>query len=222
MMGVRHAAPVRFRSTRAQPNSSLSPRVVVRPEFAGALACIKGTPDGGSFWDVVAYGARPGIPGGLLSAWWLWDRIAQRLWPAFVRPGSPFGLLKVRVAVYHGRPINLPDSTRIDSGATVGELHCDNDAVLNFARRSSVIYAAGRSELVAIANWVIESETYVEAIFGVTLLGASAARLGFHRRTVPFTRRAWADRLFMNGLLALYSVEGVGRLKRGRTLNAQP
>jgi hypothetical protein len=103
----------------------------------------------------------------------------------------------------------------------VCELHCDNDAILNFSRQSSSIYAAGRGELIAIANWVRQSESGVKAIFGVTLLGAAAARLGFYRRAMR-PRGARARRLFMNGLLALYSIDGVARLKRGGTLSAWP
>jgi len=174
------------------------------------------------FWDVVAPGARPGVPGGLLSAWWLWERIAQRLWPAFVAPGSPHGLLRIRTTAYRGRPIDLPDSTHIDRGATVCELHCANDALLNFSRCSSAVYAAGRDDLRAIANWLIQYEAEVAALYGLTLLGAAAARLGFYRRSMSLTWRAKAERLFMNGLLALYSVDGVARLKRGRTLIALP
>lgn len=223
MVGLRHLASPRLRSRRTQSNFSAARDEVARPGRAAALAGIDGTrKQGRFFWDVVAYGTRPGVPSGLLSAWWLWQQIAQQLWPTFVAPGSPYGLLKIRVTSYRGRPIDLPDLTRIDAAGMVCELHCDNDAVLNFSRQSSAIYAAGRSELIGIANWVIRSETYIEAIFGVTLLGAAAARLGFHRRAVRPTRRARADRLFMNGLLALYSTDGVERLKRGRTVKALP
>jgi hypothetical protein len=103
----------------------------------------------------------------------------------------------------------------------VCELHCDNDAILNFSWQSSGIYAAGRGELLAIASWVRQSESGVKAIFGVTMLGAVAARLGFYRRPVC-SRGARAQRLFMNGLLALYSIDGVARLRRGGTLSAWP
>jgi YkoP domain len=174
------------------------------------------------FWDTVAYGARPGIPGGLLGGWWLWERISDRLWPAFIVPGSPYRLLKVRPVRYRGRPIKLPDSNYIDSGVMICELHCNNAAVLEFVRNSPAIFAAGRAELAAIADWVIQSGSEVAAIFGFTMLGAAAARLGFRRRAASPTWRARADRLFMNGLLALYSVDGAARLGRGRTLKAFP
>ena len=126
-----------------------------------------------------------------------------------------YGLLGIRLTVYRGKPIDLLDSTHIDAGAMVCELHYENNAILGFCRRSSAIYAVGRRELSAIADWLIQSDTHAEAVFGVTMLGAAAARLGFYRRPVPLTRRERANRLFMNGLLALYSVDGVPRLKRG-------
>lgn len=176
----------------------------------------------GLFWEIVAGGAHVGGPGGLLSGWWLWEQIARRLWPTFVVPGSPFGVLRIRVSKYRGRPVDLSDSIHIARGATICEVHCDNEALLSFSRRRSDIYAAGRRELTAIADWVIHSEIPIEAIYGVTLLGAAAARLGFHRRAMPSAGRARSDRLFMNGLLAIYSPDGIARLKRGGTLKALP
>lgn len=223
MMNLQHTGRVRSGLTEKEPDlGTARGRVVLRPRPPATPARTKGNENGTFFWDVVAHGTRPGVAGGLLSAWWLWERLAHRLWPTFVVPGSPYGLFRIRVTVYRGRPIDLPDCIRIDRGATICELHCDNDALLNFLRQSSAIYAAGRSELAAIANWVIQSETYIEAIFGVTLLAAAAARLGFDRRTMASARRAKADRLFMNGLLVLYSTDGVARLKRGRTLKMPP
>lgn len=174
------------------------------------------------FWRVVAHGAHPGVPGGLLMGWWLWEQFARRLWRTFVPPGSPYGMLRIRLSKYHGKSIDLPDSTHISRGAMVCEVHCDNSALWAFARQNSDIYAAGRRELAALANWVIKSEVPIEALYGVTVLGAAAARLGFHRRAMSSGRRARADRLYMNGLLALYSHDGVSRLERGRTLRALP
>lgn len=175
----------------------------------------------GRFWKVVAFGAHPGIPGGLLTGWWLWELLGARLHPTTVVPGSPFGLFRIRLERYHGRPIELADSA-VTEGTPICELHCDNRAVLRFTQASSAIYRAGRMELRAIANYLVESNVPFEAIHGVTLLGAAAARLGFHRRAMPLTGWTRAVRLFMNGLLALYNVDGVARLKRGRTLHAAP
>ncbi|MGH7815411.1 MAG: YkoP family protein [Candidatus Binataceae bacterium] len=162
------------------------------------------------------------MPGGLLTAWWLWDRFSLWMWPTFVVPSSPKGLLRVRLTTHRGRPFELPDSARIERGAALLEIHCDNQAVLEFTRRSAAIYVAGRAEMAAIAAWVEQSDARVEAIHGTTMLGAASARLGFHRMAVASTWRARADRLFMNGLLALYNVAGVARLTRGRTLKVLP
>lgn len=175
----------------------------------------------GRFWKVIAFGAHPGIPGGLLTGWWLWERIGNRLHPTLVVPGSPFGLFRIRIETFHGRPIQMSDSILAD-GAAICELHCDNRAVLQFTQKSTAIYRAGRMELRAIANYLVKSGIRFDAIHGVTLLGAAAGRLGFHRRSLPLTRWIRAVRLFMNGLLALYNVDGVARLKRGRTLRAAP
>lgn len=222
MMTPRRIAllPSRDRQSHSRPVSSATVEGAQRASRPGSG---EGASKGGiSFWDIVGRGARPGAPGGLLIGWWLWERLARRLWPSFVAPGSPYGALRIRVAKYRGAPIDLPDSTHVERGALVCELHCDNEALLSFSRRHLDLYAAGRRELSAIANWVINSDNYIEAIYGVTLLGSAAARLGFHRRAMPARRRARADRLYMNGLLALYSLDGVVRLKRGHTLRELP
>lgn len=223
MMGLPRMTLLPSRSSREQ---SCPDTAGDRPAKPGVVATAAGGKAGrkhaGLFWEIVARGAHPGGPGGLLSGWWLWEQIARRLWPTFAVPGSPFGVLKIRVSKYSGRPVDLPDSTHIGRGAMICQVHCDNEALLSFTRRNSDIYAAGRRELAAIANWVIHSEIHIEAIYGVTLLGAAAARLGFHRRAMPNARRARADRLFMNGLLAIYSRDGIARLKRGGTLKALP
>ena len=223
MMGLPRMTLLPSRSSRDQSSPDTLGDKPAKPAIAATAAMGKvERKHAGLFWEIVACGARPGGPGGLLSGWWLWERIARRLWPTFVAPGSPCGVFRIRVNRYRGKPINLPDSTHIDRGAMICEVHCDNEALLSLSRQNSDIYVAGRRDLAAIANWVTHSGISIEAIYGVTLLGAAAARIGFHRRAMPSRRRARADRLFMNGLLAIYSRDGVARLKRGGTLKALP
>lgn len=213
------AAPVSTASNPSFPTVTRTGSAPAKPE--PAVSKRRRPYRSGRFWKVVAFGAHPGIPGGLLTGWWLWERVGGRLHPTLVVPESPFGLFRIRIETFHGQPIQMADSILAD-GATICELHCDNRAVLQFTRKSSAIYRAGRMELRAIADYLVQSDVRVDAIHGVTLLGAAAARLGFHRRPLPLTRWTRAVRLFMNGLLALYNVDGVSRLKRGRTLRAAP
>jgi len=174
------------------------------------------------FWRTMAYGARVERPSGLLVGWWLWDRLSNRIWPSFVPAECPYGTFKVRVSQFCGPRLRLPESSVISVGAPIIELHCNNAAVVAMTRKGESLISACRQDLTGIAAWVERQDLQPEAIFGVTLLSAAAARLGFHQRSIPLTLRARADRLFMNGLLALYNYDGVRRLSRGRTFSAIP
>jgi hypothetical protein len=218
MMGLRHLTLLPSHSAATQAGRE----AVVNPASPVRVRGSDGWRKHELFWRIVAHGAHPGEPGGLLTGWWVWEQIAKRLWPTFVPPDSSYGLLRIRISKFHGRPVDLADSIHIKRGALICEVHCDNSALLAFASQNIDVYEAGRSELTALANWVIRSKIHVEALYGVTLLGAAAARLGFYRRAMSAARRARADRLYMNGLLALYSHDGVSRLERGRTLQALP
>ena len=175
------------------------------------------------FWYAMGYGSRAGRPGGLLlSGWWMWERFAVCLWPTFVPPECPHGTLKIRIVISDRPQVCLPDCSVIRPGARIIELHCNNPKVLSLARAGACMLAACRSDLTGIAAWLKREGDEIEAIFGVTLLGAGAARLGFCRKNLPLTLRVRAERLFMNGLLALYNKDGIRRLARGKTLTASP
>ena len=60
------------------------------------------------------------------------------------------------------------------------------------------------------------------AVHGLTLIGRAAPRLGFTVRERPVTLLAWFDRFFMQGLLTIYSPDGLKRLQRGTTFGAYP
>jgi hypothetical protein len=174
------------------------------------------------FWYTMGYRSRTGRSGGLLSGWWMWERFAVSLWPAFVPPDCPHGTLKIRMVIFDRPQMCLPDSNVIRTGTRVVELHCNNPKILSLARAGECMLATCRSDLAGIAAWLKRDGDEIEAVFGVTLLGAAAARLGFYRKDLPLTLRVRAERLFMNGLLALYNKDGVGRLARGKTLTASP
>src|SRR5271156_2823619 len=44
---------------------------------------------------------QPGLPAGLLRAWPLWERTAQRLWPRTPIPGARYGILCVHFTTYN-------------------------------------------------------------------------------------------------------------------------
>ncbi len=68
----------------------------------------------------------------------------------------------------------------------------------------------------------MEPVAHMRALTGLTLLGRASRRLGFTVRERPHTLMSEADRIFMTGLLALYSPQGLARLARGRTYGSYP
>lgn len=174
------------------------------------------------FWDIVASRSQPGRPHGLLTGWWLWEQLACRLWPAFLAPGQTYGLVKIRVKTYRGDTVKLPDGSEIASGARIGEIHCNNEQALALAQEGINLFVAARDDLRGVARWIAGARGDIQALYGFTILGAAAGRIGFYRRPRRLTRRAAADRLYMNGLLAMYTPEGISRLRHGRILSAPP
>jgi hypothetical protein len=79
----------------------------------------------------------PGLPAGLLRAWPLWERTAQRLWPRTPIPGARYGILCVHFTAYNESSVVLDDGARIEPAAAVAQLHCNNLRILQFAREGA-------------------------------------------------------------------------------------
>jgi hypothetical protein len=175
-------------------------------------------------WRVLARGSQPGSPRGLLLAWPRWEHFSQKMWPTRGIPGVRYDVLRVRFVAYKGATLVLPDGTEIRRGMSVGELHCQNQTLLDLARKGVSPYCAARDDLRYLARWISQPDfgANVQALFGITLLGNAAARLGFSVRARPVTLRARLDRMFMTGLLLLYTVDGLARLDRGATARFYP
>jgi hypothetical protein len=106
----------------------------------------------------------------------------------------------------------------------VGELHCNNQALLELTYHGGNVYRAARDDLHCLARWIAQPgfDVNVEAFFGVTLIARAAARLGFSVRELPRTLRRRFDRMFMTGLLVLYTPDGLSRISRGTTVRSYP
>lgn len=176
------------------------------------------------FWKVTAHGTRPGRPRGLLLAWPRWERFAHSLWPTQRIPGSVQDLLQVRIVPYHGESLTLPDGSEIQTGMIVGELHCNNQAILELVRNRGNPYRAMREELRSLARWISQPgfDINVEAFFGITLIANAAVRIGFSMRARPLNLRLRLDRMFMTGLLLLYTIDGLARIDKGTTSHSYP
>jgi hypothetical protein len=214
----------RSRPERAQPSNGVAPRIVARkPPRAGRRAGLSRASV--SLFRIIACGTEPGRPRGAFLAWPGWEHIAHRLWPTVGIPNAPYGLLRMRLKAYKGQPLTLPGDTTIGRNALVGELHCNNPALLHQVLRHRVNpYRACREDLRCLAAWAGKDSLgiQVEAFFGRTMLAVGAARMGFAVRDVRKGPWLWLERFFMIGLLLLYTESGLGRLTRGTTVLSYP
>ena len=113
---------------------------------------------------------------------------------------------------YRGKPIDLPDGTRVTSGDHIGILHFNNPALLQASKQVGpweMLKWMGE-DMHALAVW--EQTADLKAIRGVTLLSRGTPRLGFTLRQRPENLAAWFDRIFMLGLMVLYHTQGLERL----------
>lgn len=176
-------------------------------------------------WRLVAHGVDPGKPRGLLVAWLRWEQFAHYLWPLTEVPQSPNRTFGMRILPYRGEPLMLADGTRVEPGAPICELHCNNAVVLAITQAGKINpYRAARDDLASLARWVAQASEAreVRAIYGFTLLGPAAARLGFSVKRGESSIKQHFVRLFMTGLLVIYSREGLSRIWRGSTAGSYP
>jgi peptidoglycan-N-acetylglucosamine deacetylase len=175
-------------------------------------------------WRIIVGGSKPGEAHGLLRGWACWEQLARLLWPVSPIPGAPYNLLCFRIKPYRGDTVFLPDATRVAPGAIVGELHCNNGAILELVRRGGNPFAACREDLKSLSKWIEQdaSAGQIEALYAFTILTKAAERVGFAVRQKPATLRLRLEKFFFKGLLLLYNHEGLARIQHGSTAGTDP
>jgi hypothetical protein len=167
----------------------------------------------------LAMGTGRGAARGFLRFWPLWERFTLWLWQVQPVPDSPHGLLQVAIHPYKGHAIVLPEGTSVAAGDLIMELHFVNGRLSEQHERwqpfTLLTYLAEELHVIA-ENY--RNQTYpstIRALFGVTLLASAAPRLGFTLRPRPLNLHLRLERFFLQGLLAIYSSEGLARLEHG-------
>jgi hypothetical protein len=172
-------------------------------------------------------GSHDGHARGLMRFWPFWERFTLWLWRLQPTPGTIHDSVRVRLMRYYGRPIVLPDGTPVRRGDRVLDVHLHNPVIVRLIAEGSGpwgVLRAVREDMRPIARWVQSEPRFASAraLFASSLMSRGAPRLGFVLRDRPVTLTAWMDRLFLEGLLILYTPEGKERLEHGSTFARFP
>mgnify|MGYP001328662550 CR=1 FL=1 len=164
--------------------------------------------------------SRQGQAQGFLRFWLVWEAIMHRLFPIQTIPQAPDSLIALHVMRYRGRPLLLADGTPMRRGDRVAELHLQNRIGWRLMQQEDqwAFLVTLRKDFRALAAWMASDPALadVRAIWGTTILSRAAPRFGFMVRDRPPTFVRWLERFFLQGLLVIYSQDGIHRLKHGK------
>lgn len=178
-------------------------------------------------WTVGASGS--GHPRRLLRFWPFWEAVSRRVWPVCELPTGTDSMIALHFTRHHGKPVRLNDGTAVHSGDGLAEIHFNNHLLAETMTEGTEFAAWSgmtmfRRDLQTIAQWMQQPDFphRVRAVYGISLFAPACARFGMTVRSRPRGIHAWFDRLFLHGLLILYSSGGAGRLSYGSSRGMYP
>ena len=213
----------------SSPEEALA--ATVAPTLAPAIATSEARPEPHEHpvraWWRLVFRSGGGQARGFLRFWLFWEWLTSVVMPSHHEiPNAPYNVVEVQFTRYDAKPITLPDGTQVRRGDRVVILHINNRVYARIAATATPWrqLTMWRGDLRALARWAAVGgfPEGTRALYGYTLLGRSAPRLGFTIRRRPSTIRTRLDRFFLMGILVLYNPGGQRRLQRGTTYETEP
>ncbi len=158
--------------------------------------------------------------------WDLWEKLFARLYHVRSVGGSGgHGVLRWNPRRYKGADFTLADGTVVRNGDVIGEIHFDNDRVLELSRGAASEGGAALAVMRAVAEGLGdlaravksgEIGPEVKCFWGLSMFHRGAERLGFQVEPVRGFYRREIVGGFEKLVISVYHPEGLRRLTRGR------
>ncbi|MCT1399033.1 polysaccharide deacetylase [Paenibacillus sp. p3-SID867] len=157
------------------------------------------------------------------SSWMMWERIFSFISRFRSSHISRFGICTVMIKKHRGERIVCEDSTIIQNGDLVGELHLDNETILKLIRSEGPDRAALKIARLARKSMLQISRAYedrsefseVSALVGITLLHRGLTHgLGFEHQAMKPDLFQKLTTSYLRMLLSVMHPDGKNRIDR--------
>ncbi|MGE7822582.1 YkoP family protein [Paenibacillus sp. NPDC093718] len=157
------------------------------------------------------------------SSWMMWERIFSFISRFRSSHISRFGICTVMIKKHRGERIVCEDSTVIQNGDLVGELHLDNETILKLIRSEGPDRAALKIARLARKSMLQISRAYedrsefseVSALVGITLLHRGLTHgLGFEHQAMKPDLFQKLTTSYLRMLLSVMHPDGKSRIDR--------
>ncbi|MFG1731795.1 YkoP family protein [Paenibacillus sp. 843] len=157
------------------------------------------------------------------SSWMMWERIFSFISRFRSSHISRFGICTVMIKKHRGKCIVCEDSTVIQNGDLVGELHLDNETILKLIRSEGPDRAAlkiarlARKSMLQICRAYEDQSEFskVSALVGITLLHRGLTHgLGFEHQAMKPDLFQKLTTSYLRMLLSVMHPDGKSRIDR--------